>query len=273
MNEMQIFENPEFGEVRTVEIDGDAWFVGKDVAEILGYSNASKAVITHVDDEDKRFVMLDVVDSQNGNVPIGQSKTAIINESGLYSLVLSSKMPKAREFKKWVTSKVLPSIRKHGMYATDELLDNPEFAIKVFERLKEERETRKLLEIQNQELMLENKLQGQVINEMKPKADYYDTILACPDTMTVTQIAKDYGMSAHELNEKLHDYKVQFLQSGQWLLYSTYAHNGYTQSHTYYYGNKPGKRNFRLSTKWTQKGRLFIYDLLKNHGILPLIEQ
>ena len=99
MNEIQIFGNPEFGDVRTLEINGEAWFVGKDVAMILGYSNASKAVTNHVDDEDKQFVMMNIADSQHGNVPIGQTKTAIINESGLYSLILSSKLPSAKAFK------------------------------------------------------------------------------------------------------------------------------------------------------------------------------
>ena len=115
MNELQIFQNSEFGEIRTIEKDGEPWFVGKDVAEILGYANASKAVSTHVDDEDKTFIMLDIADSQNGNLLVGQSKTTIINESGLYSLVLSSKLPTAKKFKRWVTGEVIPSIRKHGM--------------------------------------------------------------------------------------------------------------------------------------------------------------
>ena len=104
MNDLQIFNSPKFGEIRTIEKNGEPWFVGKDVAEILGYANASKAVSTHVDDEDKTFIMLDIADSQNGNLLVGQSKTTIINESGLYSLVLSSKLPTAKKFKRWVTS-------------------------------------------------------------------------------------------------------------------------------------------------------------------------
>lgn len=116
MNELQVFKNAEFGTVRTLVIDNEPYFVGKDVAGILGYANASKAVLTHVDDEDKTFVMLETADSQNGNV-LGQSKTAFINESGLYSLILSSKLPAAKKFKRWVTAEVLPSIRKHGAYA------------------------------------------------------------------------------------------------------------------------------------------------------------
>lgn len=116
MNDVQVFSNSEFGNIRTVTVNGEPWFVGKDIAEALGYSNASKAVMNHVDDEDKQFLMCDIADSQNGNVLTGQSKTAIINESGLYSLILSSKLPNAKKFKRWVTSEVLPAIRKTGHY-------------------------------------------------------------------------------------------------------------------------------------------------------------
>ena len=118
MNDLQIFSNPEFGQVRTVELDGQPWLVGKDVAEALGYKNPGKAIIAHVDEEDKRFEMLSQgADSQNGNVS-PSSKTALINESGLYSLILSSKMPKAKAFKHWVTSEVLPALRRNGVYET-----------------------------------------------------------------------------------------------------------------------------------------------------------
>lgn len=116
MNDLTTFSNPEFGQVRTVEIDGTPWLVGKDVAVALGYKNPGKAIIAHVDEEDKRLEMLpQEADSQNGNVS-PSSKTALINESGLYSLILSSKMPKAKAFKRWVTSEVLPAIRKNGAY-------------------------------------------------------------------------------------------------------------------------------------------------------------
>lgn len=116
MNDLQIFSNPEFGQVRIVEIDGTPWLVGKDVAVALGYKNPGKAIIAHVDEEDKRLEMLpQETDSQNGNASPA-SKTALINESGLYSLILSSKMPKAKAFKRWVTSEVLPAIRKNGAY-------------------------------------------------------------------------------------------------------------------------------------------------------------
>jgi prophage antirepressor-like protein len=123
-NGYSVFENDEFGTIRTVMINGTPYFVGKDVAEALGYSNSSKAVATHIDEEDKRFVMLDIVDAQNGNVPIGQSKTAVINESGLYSLIMRSKLPTAKKFKRWVTSDVLPSIRKYGSYSITSNTEN-----------------------------------------------------------------------------------------------------------------------------------------------------
>ena len=145
-NKLQVFKNEEFGEIRTLEIDGEPYFVGKDVAEILGYSNSSKAVSTHVDDEDKIMEM--IAHSQNGNMV--KTQTALINESGLYSLILSSKLPTAKKFKRWVTSEVLPSIRKHGAYMTEETIEkaitNPDFLIKLATELKHEKEQRKLLE-------------------------------------------------------------------------------------------------------------------------------
>ena len=146
MNDLQIFKNEEFGQVRTMLINNEPYFVGKDVAEILGYSNSSKAVSTHVDDEDKIMEM--IAHSQNGNMV--KTQTALINESGLYSLILSSKLPNAKKFKRWVTSEVLPSIRKHGTYMTDDTLEkaltSPDFLIKLATELKEEKEQRQALE-------------------------------------------------------------------------------------------------------------------------------
>lgn len=120
MNGIKVYENKEFGNIRVIEKDGETWFVGKDVAGALGYSNVSKAVHTHVDDEDKQFMMIDTADAQNGNLPVGKSKTALINESGLYSLIMSSRLPEAKRFKRWVTAEVLPSIRKTGSYKVKE---------------------------------------------------------------------------------------------------------------------------------------------------------
>ena len=169
MNEIKIFDNPEFGKVRTMEINGEPYFVGKDVAIILGYAKPENALTTHVDGDDtlKQGVTDNLGRSQN---------TTLINESGLYSLILSSKLPKAKEFKRWVTSEVLPSIRKHGAYAVDELLNDPEFAIKTFTALKEEREKSKRLSEQ--------------IEADKPKVIFADSVSAAKSSILVGDLAK-----------------------------------------------------------------------------------
>ena len=259
MNEIKIFDNPEFGKVRTMEINGEPYFVGKDVAEILGYTKARNAIASHVDSEDKKDAPI------QGDLG-GTQEMTVINESGLYSLILSSKLPKAKEFKRWVTSEVLPSIRKHGAYAVDELLNDPEFAIKTFTALKEER-------AKNRQLTDTVAIQNQQIAELQPKASYYDVVLNCKDVISISKISKDYGKSAQWLNEYLHKKKVQFKQGDIWLLYEKYADKGYTHSRTHIINGKGGKPETKMHTYWTQKGRLFIYDLLKSDGIVPLIER
>ena len=252
--ELQVFNSTQFGSVRTAVVGGEVMFVGKDVADILEYTNTAKAIRDHVDEEDKLTERI-VLSGQNREV-------IFINESGLYSLILSSKMPKAKEFKRWVTSEALPTIRKHGMYAIDEILENPDLAIAVLTQLKEERERRKQLECQTL-------IQRQQIAEMQPKASYYDLILQNKNTVPITQIAKDYGMSGRKFNELLHELGVQYKFRKTWLLYQQYADCGYTQSRTYAIDESRSV----MHTYWTQKGRLFLYDLLKREGILPLIEQ
>lgn len=254
MNELQVFKNAEFGSVRTIVIAGEPFFAGKDVADILGYSNPLKALRDHVDDEDKGVNEMDT--------PGGRQQIILINESGLYSLILRSQLPKARQFKRWVTSEVLPVIRRHGMYAIDEILENPDLAIAALTQLKEERRKRK-------ELELMTAVQKQQIAELSPKASYYDLILQNKNTVPVTQIAKDYGMSGRRFNELLHEFGVQYRFRKTWLLYQHYADLGYTQSKTFVID--AGKSV--MHTYWTQKGRLFLYDLLKDEGVLPLIEQ
>ena len=266
MNEVQIFNNPEFGSVRTMTIENEPWFVGKDVAEILGYSNASKAVSAHVDQEDKLLIMLDIADSQNGKVPIGQSKTAVINESGLYSLILSSKMPKAKQYKRWVTSEILPAIRKHGVYAVDEVLANPDTLISALTELKKER-------ARSKELTNTIAVKDQQIAEMQSKASYYDLVLNCKDLVSISVIAKDYGWSARRMNNYLHEKKVQYKKGKIWLLYQKYAEKGYTRTKTQTYAGNDGNMHTWVHTYWTQAGRLFIYDLLKADGVLPTIER
>lgn len=252
--ELQVFNSTEFGSVRTATVNGEVMFVGKDVADILEYTNTAKAIRDHVDEEDKLTERI-VLSGQNREV-------IFINESGLYSLILSSKMPNAKKFKHWVTAEVLPVIRKHGMYAIDEILENPDLAIAALTQLKEERERRKQLECQTL-------IQRQQIAEMQPKASYYDLILQNKNTVPITQIAKDYGMSGRKFNELLHELGVQYKFRKTWLLYQQYAECGYTQSRTYAIDESRSV----MHTYWTQKGRLFLYDLLKCEGIYPLIEQ
>lgn len=145
MNDLQVFKNTEFGEIRTITINNEPWFVGKDVASILGYAKERNAILAHVDNEDKRVAPI------QGDLG-GTQEMTIINESGLYSLILSSKLPKAKEFKRWVTSEVLPAIRKHGVYAVDEVLNNPDMLIAALTELKTERAKRAELEAENTEM-------------------------------------------------------------------------------------------------------------------------
>ena len=166
MNELMIFNNPEFGEIRTVEVNGEPWFVGKDVATALGYKNPQEAVRNHVDDEEKGVSEI--------LTPGGKQTVPVINESGLYSLVLSSKLPGAKRFKRWITSEVIPSIRKHGAYLTPETLEaailNPDTMIRLCTALKEEQDKRKTLEAANATLAVDNQI-------MRPKADYFDELV------------------------------------------------------------------------------------------------
>ena len=259
MNELQIFQNAEFGSVRSTMINEEPFFVGKDVAEILGYTNASKALADHVDEEDKL--------NNNSLLSLGQRGGWLINESGLYSLILSSKLPAAKRFKHWVTSEVLPAIHKHGVFVMDDIVNNTDALIEALQAFKAER-------LQRMALEEENAVQKQQLIEMQPKASYYDVVLNSSDLVSITEISKDYGWSAQRMNEYLHTKGVQFKQSSRiWILYQKYAEKGYTSTKTHTYLATDGNVHTKIHTYWTQKGRLFIYDLLKNDGILPLIEQ
>lgn len=191
------------------------------------------------------------------------SKGDFITEPQFYKLAIKANNSVAEKFQDWVTTEVLPSIRKHGAYMTDEMLKkaltDPETIIQIATQLKEEREGRLIAE--------------QRVNEMQPKVSYYDQILSNDSLVTITQIAKDYGMSGRELNKVLHELKVQFKQGSTWLLYSKYQRNGWTHSETTLIYKADGTKKAVMNTKWTQKGRLGIYELLKSKGIIPLIEQ
>lgn len=256
--ELQVFNNTEFGSVRTININGEPMFVGKDVAEILGYSNPRDALAKRVDDEDKGVAKCDTLG--------GVQELTVINESGLYSLILSSKLPKAKRFKRWVTSEILPAIRKHGVYAVDEVLNNPDMLISALQELKAEREKTKVLEATAA-------VQRQQITEMQPKASYYDVVLNCKDLVAISTISKDYGWSAAKMNSYLHSKGVQYKQGKIWLLYQKYASQGFTSTKVHSYNGDDGEVHTKPHTYWTQKGRLFIYGLLKADGIVPLIEQ
>ena len=251
MNELQVFQNKQFGNLEILSIEGKEWFPAIQIAEILGYANPRDAISRHT--KSKGVVNHDVL--SNGGV---QSKK-FIDEGNLYRLITRSKLPQADEFEEWVFEDVLPSIRKHGIYATDNVIEqtiqNPDYIIHVLTEFKKEREGRLVAE--------------QQVNELKPKATYYDLVLQNKSLLSVSKIAKDYGMSARSLNKLLHSLGVQYKQGDIWLLYAKYQDKGYTHTSTYALDEEHSK----VTTKWTQKGRLFIYELLKEHDILPVIEQ
>lgn len=252
-NEIIFFKHEEFGEIRTLNIGGEPWFVGKDIAVALGYSAPRNAIQAHVDNEDKTAALIQCTGSEY------KSNAVIINESGLYSLILSSKLTSAKKFKRWVTSEVLPSLRKHGAYFTAETLSktmsDPRELAKLLTALADEQEKRRKLEEENAFLSV--------------KANYYDRILQSKNSVPVTQIAKDYGMTAIAFNKMLHDYGIQYSIRNSWVLYAEYANLGYTQSKTYQIGDNKAI----MHTCWTQAGRIFLYNFLAERGIMPMCER
>lgn len=244
MSTPQIF-NFEKNEVRTFLVNDEPYFVGKDVASVLGYSNTKDALSRHVDSEDKTGSRI---------TTSGQSREmTIINESGLYSLILKSKLPNARKFKRWVTSEVLPTIRKTGSYTN--VPQSFAQALRLAADLEEK-----------------NQLLEQQIAEYEPKISYLDMILSSTDTVATSQIAADYGMSAIALNKLLNELGVQHKVSGQWILYRKHMNQGYTKSHTSEIPKADGGVKVVMNTKWTQKGRVFIYNLLTAEGYYPQMD-
>ena len=242
-NKMQIFENAEFGEVRVVTINEEPWFVGKDIATALGYSNASKAVMVHVDSEDKRKEMLRA-DSQNGNVV---TSTTLINESGVYSLIISSKLPTAKKFKHWVTSEVLPSIRKHGAYMTpekiEEVLLNPDTIIKLATELKAEQEKVKML---------------------TPKAEFYDTVASTDSLLSMGEVAKTLNMGIGR-NSLFALLRFKGILNFNNIPYQRFVNAGYFKlvEGTY---NVNGEPNVTTTTYVSQRGLDYIRKVLLKEG-------
>lgn len=270
-NELQNFSF-EGQDVQVIMVENEPYFFGKEVAKILGYTRTAKAIQDHVDEEDVKTL------TYKDSPKMGLSKLwkngdykdkKFINESGLYGLILSSKLPSAKKFKRWVTGEVLPSIRKHGAYMTEEtveeILTNPDTIIKLATQLKEER-------LAHQKTKEEKLMVEQQLSEAKPKISYYDIILQNPSLVSITQIAKDYGMSGKAMNQKLKELKLQFKQSDTWFLYAKYQDKGWTSSETKVIPTQYGDK-VKMYTKWTQKGRLALYYILKEKGILPMIER
>lgn len=246
----QKFENNLFQlEVKTE--NGESLFDAETVARSLGLTTVAKS--------GNAVVRWQRVNNYLGkNSPL-VAKGDYINEPMVYKLAFKANNALAEKFQDWLATEVLPQIRKHGMYATDELLDNPDLLIEVATKLKEERTLRLIAE--------------QRVNELQPKADYYDRILNNKGLVTVSTIAKNYGMSAVSFNKLLHELGIQFNQSGTWLLYSKFQDKGYTHIEPFDYEDKNGNPQVKTRMKWTQKGHIFLYETLKKNNYLPMIER
>ncbi|MFV0560265.1 MAG: phage antirepressor, partial [Enterococcus sp.] len=251
MNKLTQVFNFEQNEVRVVVIDEETFFVGKDIAEILGYKKPNNALRDHVEDCDRKTLAYKAYPDLGTSLWSGNdfSSKTVINEPGLYSLIFNSELPNAKKFKRWVTSEVLPSIRKHGAYATPETIENiianPENGIKLLTALQES-QTRALAAEQQ-------------VNELQPKANYFDTIMKNKSITAISFIAKNYGMSAQKMNSLLHELGIQYKQGNSWLLYAKHQREGYTHIE---YVPVQGSDNLKPIMKWTQKGHLFIYNEL-----------
>lgn len=246
MQDLQIFKNEDFGEIRTVEIKGKPYFIGKDVAVVLGYSNPRKAIIDHVDEEDK-------ADGVTIRDSIGREQSPVcINESGLYSLILSSKLPTAKKFKHWVTSEALPAIRKHGAYAVDELLNDPDMAIKAFTALKEEREKRKALEAEN--------------DIMKPKALFADSVASSDRSILIGELAKILCQNGVQIGQNR---LFQWMRDNGYLIKQGARRNQPKQSYVEMglfelkescINNPDGSIRVTITTKITGKGQIYFVN-------------
>lgn len=258
MNDLKIFNNEEFGEIRTVVVNEEPMFCLTDICKALEMSNPTM-VAQRLDDDERTKLDLG-----------RQGETNFITESGLYAVILRSDKPNAKKFRKWVTSEVLPSIRKNGGYiAGQENMTDDELMAKALMVAQN-----KIAERDNKIKSLETEIteMDKTISEMQPKVRYVDMILQSKSTVNVSQIAQDYGMSATIFNRKLHELGIQYKTGGQWILYSNYKNKGYVHSETIEIKHSDGSKGTKMQTKWLQKGRLFLYEKLKKHGIYPLIE-
>lgn len=246
----QKFENNLFQlEVKTE--NGESLFDVETVARSLGFTQEKNS---------KEYIRWETVNKYLKKYLSQEvGKNDFISEPMVYKLAFKANNALAEKFQDWLATEVLPAIRKHGGYLTaekvEEALLNPDVLINLATQLKEERTGRLIAE--------------QRVNELQPKADYYDKILANPGLLPISVIAKNYGMSGNKMNETLHELGVQYKQGGTWLLYAKYQNEGYTHTEMKLW---EGSKKMKPNTKWTQKGHLFIYDFLKKHDILPTIE-
>ena len=240
---IQIFTSENFGEIRTCQVNNQIMFVGKDVATALGYAKPQNALATHVDREDKSTAPI------QGTAY--ETRVTLINESGLYSLILSSKLPQAKAFKRWVTSEVLPQIRQTGGYIPLKDKDGRELSD---------------LEIMCRAMMIMKKSieqKEQLIANLQPKADYVDEVLDSVDCLTMTQVAKGLGMTVHDLTTRLLQDGVIYEQSGQYMLYAPYARKGLAATRTHTHRDLFGTVRTHTYLVWTEKGKKFISEHLK----------
>lgn len=256
-----IYHHNQFGDIRTAGTPDQPMFCLADLCRVLEIGNVTD---TRKRLDPKGFDSIEVLTKG------GKQTMYFVNEKNLYKVIMRSDKPQAEPFQDWVCGEVLPSIRKHGAYMTDSAIErtltDPDYLIQLATALKEERTKRLAAEQQVLSLAAD-------VASMQPKASYYDTILNNKSTVLITQIAQDYGMSAKAFNKILAGLRLQHKVNGQWILYSPYIGQGYVQSKAVEILRSNGRKEIKYNTEWTQKGRLFLYDTLKNNNIIPLIEQ
>lgn len=268
-NEIRIFKSPLFGDIRTAGTSEEPLFCLSDVCKALDLLQGD--VKRRLDDG--------LVSTQPIVDSLGRTQQAnFVNEDGLYDVILDSRKPEAKAFRKWITSEVLPTIRKHGAYMTDKIIEqallNPDTVIKLATTLKKEREERLALQAKNAEQLVVIAEQNAKIQDMTAKSTYCEKVLASSELVEVTLIAQDYGTTATIMNRFLHEAGIQFRQGSTWVLYEPYKCKGYTQSRTLQIPCSDGSTMSKVVTMWTQLGRLFLYEFLKdNYGALPIVER